>query len=214
MDDSRGKNGRDLDQEDAASTEGGMRKKKIIKSSCSLFSIFAVLLFIFLILCGGILYSKYRNFKLSFSGIKKSDNAIVTSRLQNEASSLKSGETAEIKVSDSDLNEIIKGSSGFPLKNPTAKIGSDQILLSGKTSSGFWGIPLNIGIVPEAKSGKLVFNIKEIKTAGVPAPKQISDSINSNLQQYLNSSLPLANDINVTAVKLETGLLTITGQKR
>jgi uncharacterized protein YpmS len=210
MDDVRGKNRRDLDPEDDMDVES---QKPKIKSSCSLFSIFALLVILFIILCGGIFYLKYKNFKIAISDSQNSDSVMVTNQLQNQISSVKSGEVATIKVTESDLNQIIKESSNFPLKNPSAKIQSDQVVVSGKTSAGFFGIPLDIGVVPEVKSGKLVFNITSIKTAGVPAPKQVSDSINSSLQQYLNGSLPLANNIDVKTINLTTGLITITGQK-
>ena len=211
MDDKRGADRRDLESDGAIVPES---HNKIMKSSCSLLSIFAILIIIFLIICGGIFYLKYKDFSFSISHSQSSNGTTVINKLQNQVSSLPSGQSAEVKISEADLNQIIQSDSAFPLKKPTAKINTDKIVLSGKTSGGIFGISVDVGVVPEAKSGKLVLNIIEIKAAGVSAPKQIAEGVNSSLGQYLNNSLPLADNIDVTKVELSSGFLTITGTKK
>jgi hypothetical protein len=119
-----------------------------------------------------------------------------------------------IRITESELSTILNtDSKDFPLKNPLVKITPDNIIITGKTGNSPLAFKVSVGIVPRVENGKIVLDIKDVKTGGVSAPKVVTDAVNKNLSNYL-SNININNDITVTDVKLYQGYLTATGERK
>jgi hypothetical protein len=100
--------------------------------------------------------------------------------------------------------------SNFPLKKASLKIKAEGIVISGKTANGFWGVPVDVLIMPISNAGKIIFNLKEIKAAGVVAPPKIADSLSPKINSlfYSNSFTDL-NKLKVQSVRTLIGYVLI-----
>lgn len=184
------------------------------KNSCSLWTVFIVLILIFLIVLALLLYAKIKN--LGFSAKTKTETSEITNtnNPQNDLSSKVIGESIILTIKEGDLDSAIKSAQDFPLKNPSLKILSSKILIAGKTSNNILGFNVEVGIVPKVKDGSLTYDITEIKTAGVNAPKKISDQVNKNMSSYLTKLIPSTSSVVVSEVKLFDSYLEVTGTKK
>lgn len=181
--------------------------KVIPKSSCALWSIFLILFIILLAIIGSLFYLKTKKFSVS--------TPKVNVNINSELSASTSGETISIKLTEAQIQSAINtNDANFPLKKATVKVNPDKIVLSGKTSNKFWGVLVEVGLVPRVESGKVVFDITEIKSAGVTAPKSISDLVNKNLGQYLDGLSSSLGNIEVSKVGLNSGFIMVTGKQR
>lgn len=181
------------------------------KKGCSVWLIALILVLIFVLLLGGIFYLKYKsniNLKnLSFQKVSLDDS------FKKQLDDQKGEKTVQIRLTDADLNKLLNlESSDFPLKNPSVKITPEKIILSGKTSNSPLSLGVAVGIVPKVNNGKIDFDIQEIKTGGVTAPKVVTDSVNSKLSSYLKQ-FSLKEDVKVTDVKLYDGYLIASGER-
>lgn len=182
------------------------------KSSCSLWTVFVILIIILLIFLGLIFFIKTKNLKpqINLSSLKNTSLSVD----QSEITTKNTGDAINIRVTEIELDNVVKSTKDFPLKKPSVKIISTKIIISGKTSDSIFGLTTEVGIVPRINDGSISFDITDIKTAGVVAPKKISDQINQNLSQYLSNLLPMTSSILVTDIKLSEGYLDVVGTKK
>lgn len=204
------------DREERTIVQGEQDEAKI-KSSCSVWSIAIFLILILFLSIFGLYLAKAKN--ISGTGYnwkfwQTTTPAEDSSKsLMSEVSDSKNGEVLSIKIAETDLSELLKFSdSNFPVKNPSLKIQSDKIVLSGKSGSSILAMNVEIGLVPKAKDGKLIFEISEMKTAGVPTPQKITESVSKSLEPYL--TIDSLSDIDITDVKLNESEFVITGIKK
>lgn len=177
----------------------------IPKSSCALWSIFLFLILFLALIIGSLFYLKTKKFSFNTKKTNQNVNSIVVPKTSI-------GEEVTLKLTEDQIqNAINADDANFPLKKAKVKVNTDKIVLSGKTSNNFWGVSVEVGLVPKVESGKVVFDITEIKSAGVTAPKSISDLINNNLGQYLDGLSSSIGNIEVSAVTLNSGFMTVTG---
>lgn len=180
----------------------------IPKSSCALWFIFLLLFVILLALIGLLFYLKTKD--LSFSKSKTNTNTNTSIQLDSSQ-----GEDVTLKITEAQLQSAIKADdANFPIKKVTVKITTDKINISGKTSNNFWGLNVEVSLVPKVENGKVKFDITEIKSAGMKAPNSISDVVNNNLGQYLDGLSSSIGDVEVSAVELSSGYLTVTGRQK
>ena len=180
----------------------------IPKSSCALWSIFLFLILFLALIIGSLFCLKTKNFSFKTSKTNQNVNSIVVPPTPI-------GEEVTLRLTEDQIQKAINADDvNFPIKKSTVKVNTDKIILSGKTSNSFWGINVEVGIVPKVEEGKVVFNITEIKSAGVIAPKSISDLINNNLGQYLDGLSSSVGNIEVSAVTLNTGFMTVMGKQK
>lgn len=184
------------------------------KKSCSMWAIILVLVAIMLALLGGVFYFKYKIKDIDIKNPFSLES--VDKSLQKQLSDQAGEKEVTLTIKEADLESAINADSAeFPLKNASVKITSDKIILSGRTSNSPFSFKLDVGIIPVVSNGSVMFTITEIKTAGVAAPKVITDKVNNELKSYLeNSSSVLSKDIDVKSVKLNSGFLTATGQRK
>lgn len=179
----------------------------IPKSSCALWSVLLLLIIILLAVIGSLFYLKTKKFSSSVPKVNLNINSsqqVVTS-----------GEEVTFKLTESQIQSAINtNDASFPLKKATVKVNADKIILSGKTSNSFWGVSVEVSLIPRVDSGKIVFDITDIKSAGVTAPKSVSDIVNKNLGQYLDGLSSSVGNIEVTSVKLDQSFLTVTGRQK
>lgn len=183
------------------------KESPVPKSSCALWSIFLILFIILLAIIGSLFYLKTKKFATS--------TQIINLNINSAKTSLQSGEEVTLKLTEADIqNAINANDDNFPLKKASVKVNPDKIILSGKTSGGFLGLNVEVGIVPKVESGKVEFDITEIKSAGVTAPKSVSDLINKNLGQYLDGLSSSIGNVEVSKVELNAGYIMVTGKQR
>lgn len=189
------------------------------KPSMSEKSVFISLAVLFIIFSSCLFYLKTTNFTLPrftiFSGRNLSFDLdrYFDQKLEGEVS--KNGEF-EIRITERELKDILKTNSpDFPLKNADIKILKDGIKISGKEEGGILTPKIDIMIVPKAELGKIIFEITEIKAAGVIAPSKISHPISENLQRALNLDQYLTeNNLDIQEARTIIGSLYIKGEKR
>jgi len=174
--------------------------------------VIGILLLIFVLLLCGVFYIKNK-VKLT-DNFKEISSSSLEENISKQLDDQKGESTISISITEEDLFSVLNANSeGFPLKNPSVKITSDKIILSGKTSDSPLSFKHDIGMVPHVENNKVVFDIKEIKTAGVSAPKVVTDKVNKSLSDYLNQ-VNLNDDIKITDVKLYQGYLIATGERK
>ena len=198
-----------------ASVGNGMRgepiedesESPIPKSSCALWSIFLLLIIIFLAIVGSLYYLKTKKFSLN-----RPVSDIVTNPIETNVAP---GDEASIKITEADLQSGINtDDANFPLKKTSVKINPDKIILSGKTSNSFFSVSVDVSLVPKVDSGKVGFDITEIKSAGIAAPKSVSDLVNKNLGQYLDGLSSSLGNVEVSKIELNSGYMTVTGRQK
>ncbi len=173
--------------------------------------VITVLIVIFLLLLSGIVFLRYgSNIHLNNFSFKK---ASINDNLKNQLDNQKGEKEVQIRLSEDDVNKLLNTDApDFPLKSPSVKITPEKIILSGKTGNSPLSFKVEVGIIPQALNGKVNFDIKEIKTAGVSAPKVVTDKVNRELSSYLKQYSP-SEDIKISEVKLYNSYLVITGER-
>lgn len=161
------------------------------KESITLTQVFIFLGFIFVLIVGMLFYLRFSSWS-PFSGLylKNLPKSVSFSELFNSEKA-KSGaaKSIELKISEEELSKMIGiSASSFPLKKSSLKIKAEGIVISGKTASGFWGVPVDVLFVPVSNNGKIIFNLKEIKAAGVIAPPKISETLSPKMNSLFYSN--------------------------
>lgn len=189
---------------------------EMLKESVTLTGVFVFLGLIFLILVSFMVYLRFSNWS-PFASFYQSAAVAPVSFLDqyNQQKSLApTSKTADIKVTEDNLSQMINLSgSNFPLKNPSLKITPDGVDINGKTSNFFWGVSVDVILVPKVGGGKMIFNVKEIKAAGVVAPPKISDPLNSQISPLFNDAFSGLNQLKVDDVHCMVGYLLLTVEK-
>ncbi len=179
-----------------------------IKSSCSLWSVLILLVLILVLFIGVMFYFGIKkSFSISWQKVNQNTNSNIG------LDEIKNGEIIQVNISEKQLGEAIGiRQNNFPLKNAEIKINPNQVVISGKTG-GFFSAGVSVGLRPKIVDQKVKFDIVEVKSAGVSAPKLITDEVNKNLGGYLDSlSASLNNNLFVSEIKLFDGYLTLTGR--
>lgn len=185
----------------------GIENNPIPKSSCALWSIFLFLFIILFIIVGSLFYLKTKKFTASAPKVNLNINSSQAAALP--------GDKVTITLTEAQIQSAINADdANFPLKKATIKVNTDKIILSGKTSNSFLGVSVEVGLVPKVDSRKVKFDITEIKSAGVTAPKTVSDLVNKNLGQYLDGLSASVGNIEVSSIQLNSGFMTVTGTQR
>lgn len=184
------------------------------KNSCSLWAVFIILILIFLTVLALLLYTKIKNLGFSTKTKTETSETANTNDLQKDLSNKITGESIVLTIKEGDLDSAIKSAKDFPLKNPSLKILSSKILIAGKTSNNILGFNVEVGITPKVLDGALAYDITEIKTAGVNAPKKISDQVNKSMSSYLTNLIPSTSSVVVSEVKLFDTYLEVIGTKK
>jgi len=161
------------------------------KESITLTSVFIFLGFIFVLIVGMLFYLRFSSWS-PFSGfyLKNISNGISFTDLFNKEKAIsKMATTIEMKITEDDLSKMLGlSNSDFPLKKASLKIKPEGIIISGKTANGFWGVPVDVLFVPISNNGKILFNLKEIKAAGVVAPPKIADTLSPKMNSLFYSN--------------------------
>jgi len=179
----------------------------IIVSMLALFSI-VILFFVF----------SFRNaafdFKnISFFSAKQSFD--INSLFDSKTKEVAAGESFNLQISDSQLEEILKlDSPDFPIKKSSIKITPEKIILSGRNGSSFLSLKVDVGLLPKVKGDKIALEIVSIESLGVVAPKQITDAIRPALERALANIYNIPANINIKEIKLNPGAMVIIGETK
>ncbi|MFA6963966.1 MAG: hypothetical protein WC227_04665 [Patescibacteria group bacterium] len=184
--------------------------------SVTIKGVFVFLSFIFLIFLSFIFYLRFSGFSpmVEIYKLKKPVvNFNLADYLTGEANTSIS-KNFEIKINEEQLKETIKlGDRFIDLKKPDIKIKPEGVIITGKSSGGFFGINVEVLAIPEADAGKLKFKIKEIKAAGVVAPPRIADPLTSQINLALRD-VAVPEGLTVTEVRTMTGYILVEGTKK
>ena len=177
----------------------------------SVWPVIIALFIIFILLLSGVVFLRYGsgvNLKsFDFKKVSINDN------LKNQIDNQKGEKVVQIRLTEDDVNKLLNTDApDFPLKSPSVKITPEKIILLGKTGNSPLAFKVEVGIIPQVLDGKVNFDIKEIKTAGVSAPKVVTDKVNKELSSYLKQYSP-SEDVKISEVKLYDGYLTLTGER-
>lgn len=194
-----------------------MEKINKKKKSCSVFTVIIVLILIFLFFLSVLLYLKFIS-KITFTNLLDSKNInslSINESITGQLNEQKDENEVTIYVNESDLNNSLKSlEDSFVLKNASAKITSEKIIISGKMKSGIISLGVEVSIIPEVVNNKISYKITDIRAGGVPAPKQVFDQVSRSLDQYFSNLLSSTENIEVSSIKLNSGFMSITGRKK
>lgn len=188
---------------------------EIPKESISLTAVLVFLGFIFVLLAGMLFYLRYSSWS-PFADIfqKKIPQSIGFSDLYNKNKNQSGGETAEIKITEDALAQSVGVTNpDFPLKKPILSIKPEGILISGKTSTSFLGVPIDVLFEPKVENDKLVFSIKEIKAGGVIAPPKISNSLTPKMNGIFKNAFTGSENLTIVSVRTLVRYLIIEVKK-
>jgi hypothetical protein len=114
----------------------------------------------------------------------------------------------DIKLTENELGQMIGiQNSDFPLKKATLVVKPEGVIVSGKTSTAFWGVPVEVTLMPKVVDGKVIFEITEIKAAGVVAPPKISGTLTTKLSTLFTTASNQINKINISNVRTMVGYI-------
>lgn len=185
------------------------------KETVTVRAVFVFLIFIFSIFIAFLFYLRFSGFSpmVEIYKIKKPvTNFNLTDYLNREATANNS-EKFEIKINEEQLKEAIKLEDRFmDLKNPDLKIKPEGVLVSGKSSGGFFGVNVEVLAVPSVDEGKIKFDIKEVTAAGVVAPSRIADPLTSRISLALRE-VTVPDGLIVEEVRTMAGYILVEGVK-
>jgi len=186
------------------------------KETVTVKAVFVFLSGILLILVSFLFYLRFSGFSpmFDFYHPKVAVAAFNFKDYLSKETNESSGKTIFIKIDEAQLAETINLTNGFiNLNNPVLKINTDGVTISGKTSGGIFGLNVDSVIFPKAQNGKLAFEVKEIKAAGVPAPTKIADPLMSALNMSLRNTV-VPENLSITSVHCMVGYLLVEGTKK
>lgn len=182
--------------------------QKLPKESISLTAVFIFLGFIFVLLISMLIYLRFCSWSPFYDFYNKKTvptTSLVDLFNKTKSTSLK---TVELKISEADLSATAGvNRSDFPLKNAVLKIKPEGIIVSGKTSSAFWGIPVDITLVPVTGNGKLLIQIKEIRASGVVAPPKISQQLTPKVNTIFSQTISGFDNLNIKEARTSVGFM-------
>ncbi|OQA03756.1 MAG: hypothetical protein BWY68_00652 [bacterium ADurb.Bin400] len=100
----------------------------------------------------------------------------------------------------------------FPLKNAALHIYSQGITLTGKTKEGWLSMNVEAVLAPRLEPDRILFEIVEIKVAGVSAPKQVRQKLDPQLSILVGNMVEGENQLKLTNITLYDGYLELAGQ--
>lgn len=184
---------------------------KELRSSCSLYAIIITLAVVFIVF---LLFLVIPNKKdlLNLSTLNK-DIPTITDKMEKTA--LNPGEKTEISLNEEELIEAIGvKESGFPLKNPSLSITPEYVAIKGKTSEKLLSPVLEVQLLPKIIDNKLAFEVKQIRTSGISAPRFMTDPLNQKLEKYLTVSYEIMEEFILENIVLKDKELIITASKK
>jgi hypothetical protein len=189
---------------------------EIPKESISLTAVLIFLGSIFLLLVIMLFYLRFSSWSpfSDYFSKKKLPNYSLIDLFNKEKSNSPTLQTVEIKITEDDLSKSIGVSEGsFPLKKSSLKIKPEGIIISGKTSSGFWGVPVDVLFESKVGGGKLTFNLKEIKAAGVVAPPKISNTLTPKMSSIFYQGFSSLDKLKVKEARTLVGYMIVEVEK-
>lgn len=199
-----------LKRENGSDKENKIDGVEIPKESISLTAVLVFLGIVFALLLIMVFYLRFSSWSpLSGYYLKKKlpdfSIADVFNREKTQSPSLKE---VDLTITEEELAKSINiTGSDFPLKKPSLKIKPEGIVISGKTSSGFWGVPVEVVFEPKVGGGMLLFNIKEIKAAGVVAPPKIADSLTPKMNSVFYNAFSGLDNLKITGARTLVGYM-------
>lgn len=163
---------------------------EVAKSSISVATVFIFVGILFAVICYGLFFFRYSDFSpfYKYYANSSTENDVgqnIDSQIQNSAS-----DSLEIKITENQLGKLIcVDCDSFPLKKATLQIKPDGIIIAGKTSTAFWGVNVEATIKPKIENEAVVFELTDLKAAGVSAPPKITDSIGSKLRDIFSGDV-------------------------
>jgi hypothetical protein len=186
------------------------------KESVTLTSVFVFLGLIFVLIAGALIYLRFSSWSIFASfyhkeiltpGISIND---ISARVKTTQTT---GKSVDVKITDLELKNLINLSSDqFPLKKSDAHIKPEGIFVTGKTSTSFLGVSVEVLIIPRIENQKVAFEIKEIKAGGIAAPPKIVDMIKPKFES-LFSQIANNQDFKATSVRTQVGFMVIECEK-
>lgn len=188
---------------------------KRTKKTTSVVAVFVFVGIIFLILCGGLFYLRYSaDSPLFHFYVPTPDVASVSDTLQKQLD-VKTDPSVELKITENQISSAVcLTCDSFPLKKAELVVRPDGISITGKTSTYFWGINVEVTIKPKIENEKVTFDLTDIKAAGVTAPPKIADSISSQLKSLLANVVPANSAVSFKEVYAMVGYILVVGAKK
>jgi len=183
----------------------------IPRETVTLWEVFGLLAFLLIAIVGTLFYLRYSKYSILADFFHKPIPSLSIESILARDGNKAVGDKVELKITESELNELAGIASGdMPLKKPDLKITENGVIVTGKYGNAWLGVPVEAIIIPKAQNGKINFEIKEIKAAGVAAPPKIKDQIQPIISQKF-AGLFAGKKINVTDARAMTGFLLIEG---
>jgi uncharacterized protein YpmS len=179
-----------------------------LKSSCSLWMVILTLLLIFLSLFIILVFgASFHAWQLP-TVKEKIDSANLVSEQIFPIAVTKED---VVSLSEQRLEEMLDvKSDSFPLQNASLKISPEGVKISGRKSKNILSLRLEVITSPEVQNGQLKLNIKEIKAAGISAPKSVVDTINPKLVEALPPLQVASEGVSAKKIELFPGYLEVT----
>lgn len=184
-----------------------------LKSSCSLFSVVALLIIIFIILVAILIYlNTSRKISINFSGLIPNIKVLSVRESQEEEqfTSITRGNEIIINLTEKQLSQLVGVDKvNFPLKKASLRVQKDRMIVSGKTSNSILAIRVDCALLPKVEDNKITFDVKDIKSGNVSAPKYIVDQVKSKFDFSIN--IPPQYKIDLKEIKLFDGYAELIG---
>jgi len=194
---------------------------EVAHPSISVTTVFSIVGILFLVLVFALYFFRYNSASPFYQYYNKkpaaniSLNSSLDSSLQTGINKTASGKSVELRLTEAQIGAAICISCDtFPLKKGTLKMTPDGIVISGKTTTAFWGVNLDIIFKPKAENGQIVFELTEFKAAGVSAPPKITSLYSDKLKGLFINIIPAGQSIKITEVHSLVGSILIIGTKR
>lgn len=190
---------------------------EVAHPSISVVTVFCIVGALFLVLVFAFFFFRYNSASPFYDYYNKP--AVTTAPLSNSVSgavnSAKAGKLVEIRLTEAQIaTAVCVSCDTFPLKKGALKVTPEGIIISGKTTTAFWGVNLETTLKPKAEKGKLVIDLTDFKAAGVSAPPKITEMYSSKIKDLFTNLIPAGQSIDVTEVHSLLGSLVIIGTKK
>lgn len=195
--------------------KSGNNQTELPKESISLKAVFIFLGMIFVLLASGLFYLRFCSWSPFYDHYaKKTPINLAFTDLFKQAKSASVLDTVDLKITESDLSSAIGiEKSDFPLKKATLKIKPEGIIVSGKTSTAFWGVPVDITLKPISGSGKLFIQLKEIKAGGVVAPPKIANTLSPKINTLFDQAFQSFDKLKIKEARTFVGYIMLEVEK-
>lgn len=190
---------------------------EVAKPSISVATVFSIVGALFLVLVFAFYFFRYNSASPFYSYYNKPDVTApsLRSSVQTGINKTEVGKPVELKITEGQIGTAVCISCDtFPLKKSTLTVKPEGIIISGKTTTAFWGVNLDITIKPKADNGKLIFDLVDFRAAGVKAPPKITESYSSKISDLFKNIIPADQSINISEVHSLVGSLLVIGRKK